>query len=193
MNPQEISKYEYAKLSLKIEKHNEIQSALKEAYELTKSVKEERDKSKNNPKRYKELDNMLNSFVKEYKDLENEIKKAIADDNKISETEKARIMFELWDIIQLAEVWWIKESKNFWSKVWDKFRSTNTDKAKAEAMKLNEKKELITRYFKKDKFSDDDLKKLLTISNEERKSKLNLQIAKEEAIVETYNDVLLFR
>gem|GEM_PF-5854109 len=38
-------------------------------------------------------------------------------------------------------------------------------------MKLNEKKELITRYFKKEKFSDTELKKLLTISNEERKLK----------------------
>jgi len=103
MNPQEISKYEYAKLSLKIEKHNEIQSALKEAYELTKSVKEERDKSKNNPKRYQELDNMLNSFVKEYKDLEKSIINAINNDKKITGDEKAKIMLELSDIVSLAE------------------------------------------------------------------------------------------
>jgi len=103
MNPQEISKYEYAKLSLKIEKHNEIQSALKEAYELTKSVKEERDKSRNNPSRYQELDNMLKSFIKEYTDLERSIKAAIENDSKISEEERARIMFELSDIVNLAE------------------------------------------------------------------------------------------
>lgn len=171
MNPQEISKYEYAKLSLKIEKHNEIQSALKEAYELTKSVKEERDKSKNDPKRYQELDNMLNSFVKEYKDLEKSIISAINNDKKITEEEKAKIMLELADIVSLAEKSWIKESKNRWSRLWDKIKWTDTDKVKAEAIKLNEKKELITKYFKKEKFSETELKKLLTISNEERKKK----------------------
>jgi hypothetical protein len=104
MNPQEISKYEYAKISIRIEKHGaEIKSALKDAYELTKSVKEERDKSKNNPSRYQELNNMLNSFVREYYDLERNIKTAIEDDNKISKIERARIMFELSDIVNLAE------------------------------------------------------------------------------------------
>ncbi|MDD3793415.1 MAG: hypothetical protein PHI37_01265 [Candidatus Gracilibacteria bacterium] len=169
MDPQEISKYEYAKLSLKIEKHNEIQSALKEAYELTKSVKEERDKSKNNPKRYQELDNMLKSFVKEYKDLEKSIINAINNDKKITEDEKAKIMFELSDIVSLAEKSGIKESKNFWSKAGDRIKGTDTDKVKAEAIKLSEKKELITKYFKKEKFSETELKKLLTISNEDRK------------------------
>ncbi len=175
MNPHQESewiwKVEYHNLSLQVESHNDIQSALKEAYELTKWVKKERDKSKNNPSRYKELDNMLNSFIKEYRELEKAIIDAINNDKKITEKEKTKIMFELSDIVSLAEKLWIKERKNIWSKVWDKWKGTDTEKARSEAAALNEKKELITKYFKKEKFSETELKKLLTISNENRKNK----------------------
>ncbi len=175
MNPHQESewiwKVEYHNLSLQVESHNDIQSALKEAYELTKWVKKERDKSKNNPSRYKELDNMLNSFIKEYRELEKAIIDAINNDKKITEKEKTKIMFELSDIVSLAEKWWIKERKNIWSKVWDKWKGTDTEKARSEAEALNEKKELLDKYFKKEEFSETELKKLLTISNEERKKK----------------------
>ncbi|NVP17900.1 hypothetical protein HUU51_04240, partial [Candidatus Gracilibacteria bacterium] len=139
MNPQEISFDRYNSVQKEIGKYNEIQSDLKEAYELTKSVKEERDKSRNNPSRYQELDNMLNSFVKEYKDLERSIKAAIENDSKISEEERARIMFELSDIVNLAEQNGIIESKSRWSKLGDRIRKTDTKKAKDSANELRDK------------------------------------------------------
>jgi len=139
MNPQEISYIRYEQTNIRIEKHDEIQSALKDAYELTKSVKKERDKSKNNPSRYQELNNMLNSFIREYADLERSIINAINDDKKITKKEEARIMFELSDIVNLAEQNWIIESKSKWSRLWDRIRKTDTKKAKEKASDLRDK------------------------------------------------------
>lgn len=177
MNPQEISFDRYNSLQREISKHNEIQSALKEAYELIKWVVIEKENNKNNPDKFKQLEELQKKFVKEYIDLENSIKKSVKDDKNISIEERRKIMFELSDIVDLAEKNDIKEHKNLWSRIWDVKRSiwgngdtkVDTTKVKAEAEKLNEKKELITKYFKKEKFSETELKKLLTISNEERK------------------------
>jgi len=139
MVSQEISKERYFSLSNEIWKHNEIQSALKDAYELIKWVKEEKEKRKNNPTRYIELEKLQNRFIKEYIDLEIEIKKAITDDNKISEKERTKIMFELWDIIKIADESSIIEDKNMVSKIWDFFKWTNTKKVKDSVIELTKK------------------------------------------------------
>jgi hypothetical protein len=65
MNPQEINfKERYQPLSRKVDDYNDVQSALKEAYELTKKVKEEIDKetkkNKNSVKNYNDYD--INNF-----------------------------------------------------------------------------------------------------------------------------------
>jgi len=178
MNPQEIWFDRYNSLQREISKHNEIQSALKEAYELIKWVRVEKEKNRKNPTKFKQLEELEDKFIYEYVELEISIKNAIKDDKTISQKEREKIIFELSDIVSLAEKNGIKEHKNLWSRLWDIKRSiwwseqkVDTSSAKTEAMKLNEKKELITRYFKKEKFSDTELKKLLTISNEERKLK----------------------
>ena len=177
MNPQEIDFDRYNSVQREIWKFNDIQSILKEAYELIKWVKEEKEKNKKNPENYKKLEELEKKFIKEYIDLEKSIKESISSDKNISIEERKRIMFELSDIVALAEKNNIKEHTNLWSKLWDTKRSIwwnddiDTKKAKNEAVELNEKKELITKYFKKEKFSETELKKLLTISNEERQSK----------------------
>ncbi|MDD3145633.1 MAG: hypothetical protein PHV23_06035 [Candidatus Gracilibacteria bacterium] len=139
MVSQEISKERYFSLSNEIGRHNEIQSALKDAYELIKGVKEEKEKSKNNPTRYIELEKLQNKFIKEYIDLEIEIKKAITDDNKISEKERTRIMLELGDMIKIADESSIVEDKNKASKIGDWFKGTNTKKVKDTVIELTKK------------------------------------------------------
>ncbi len=177
MGSQEISFDRYNSLQKEVWKHNDIQSALKEAYELIKWVVIEKEKNRKDPVKFKELEELQNKFIKEYSELEKSIRESMIWDKSISKQEREKIMYELSDIVDLAQKNWIKEHKNLWSKVWDIKRSiwwdqkVDTDKAKNEAIKLDEKKELITKYFKKEKFSDTELKKLLTISNEERKSK----------------------
>ncbi|MDD2907804.1 MAG: hypothetical protein PHH98_04130 [Candidatus Gracilibacteria bacterium] len=178
MNPQEISFERYNSIQREIGKHNDIQSALKEAYELIKGITIEKEINKKNPTKYNQLEELEKKFIKEYIDLENSIKDAIKDDRTISQKEREKIMFELSDIVDLAQKNGIKEHKNLWSKLGDVKRSiggteekVDTSSARTEAIKLNEKKELLNKYFKKEKFSDVELKKLLTISNEERKIK----------------------
>lgn len=179
MNPQEIWFDRYNSLQREISKHNEIQSALKEAYELIKWVRVEKEKNRKNPTKFNQLEELEDKFIYEYVELEISIKNAIKDDKTISQKEREKIIFELSDIVSLAEKNGIKEHKNLWSRIWDVKRSiwgngdtkVDTTKARSEAELLNEKKELITKYFKKEKFSETELKKLLTISNEDRKNK----------------------
>lgn len=125
-------KADYQFLSSKVWNDNEIQSALKEWYEILKMVKD-----KWNNELYKK-------FSKEYEDLEKSIKIAIEDDKKISIWERTRIMLELWDVIKLAEDNWIIEKKWFFdnlvSKSGDFVKSTNTKDIKEKSKNLKDKK-----------------------------------------------------
>lgn len=119
-----FEEWSYQILSKEVWKENDIQSALKEWYELYKKVK---------------WTPLENKFQKEYEDLFNSINESWENDKQISREERARIIFELWDIVNLAWKNWIIESKSFWSKWWDKAKWTNTQEAKESAIDLRDK------------------------------------------------------
>lgn len=116
MDLQEIKNYQI--LSNQVWNDNEVQSALKEWYEILKRVKE----TWNN--------DLYNKFKQEYIDLEKSIQEAIKNDKKISKEERIKIMSELTDIVLLAENEKIGDETNLWnrlvSKVWDYSKGTNT-------------------------------------------------------------------
>lgn len=129
MNP--VDKYEnYWKLSWEIWQDNEIQSALKEWWEILLSI----DK-----KQWKDSE-IYKKFEKEYKDLYEVIDSAFEDDKQFSQEERSKIMFELWDIIALAQDNWIVEKKWRISRLWDFLKWTNTNEVKQKAEALREKK-----------------------------------------------------
>lgn len=126
---------DYQTLSTRIWSDNEIQSALKEWWQLVNSAKEK------NPE-------LASKFNKEYTDLYNAIKNARENDKEFSKIERTRIMFELWDIVYLAEEKWVIESKSRISKFWDWLKWTDTEWAKESAGNLRWKK--IENYSKED-------------------------------------------
>lgn len=119
-------KINYQELSREIWCDNDIQSALKEGYELVKWVKQ------SNPE-------LWEKFEREYEDLFNSIKEAWDNDKRISQEERARIMFELWDVINLADEEGIDEARGILSYIWDICKETDTSRAKSQALELREK------------------------------------------------------
>ncbi len=119
----------YWNLSIDIWKFNDIQSQLKEWWEILKSVKE---KAWKNSEIYKK-------FEKEYNDLYENIKKAFESEKEFSKEERTKIMLELWDIIKMAQENNIIEKKWVVSKVWDLFRRTNTENEKQKTIDFLEK------------------------------------------------------
>lgn len=120
----------YWNLSTEIWKFNDIQSQLKEWWEILKSVKE---------KAWKDSD-IYKKFEKEYKELYETIKKAFESEKAFSQEERVKIMLELWDMIKLAEEKDIIEKKWFSSRVWDFLRGTNTETQKEIALSFRDKK-----------------------------------------------------
>lgn len=125
----------YQTLSTQIWSDNEMQSALKEWWQLVNSAKEK------NPE-------LASRFNKEYTDLYEAIKSARENDKEFSKSERTRIMFELWDIVYLAEEKWVIESKSRISKFWDWLKWTDTESVKESAENLRWKK--IESYSKDD-------------------------------------------
>ncbi len=115
----------YHSISILVWDDNEIQSALKEWYELLKWVKESWNKE------------LYNKFLKEYKDLRRSIMEAKKDSMIISEKEREKILIELADIITLAEEHNIEEKKWHHSNIWDKIKKTDTEKVREKAMQIS--------------------------------------------------------
>lgn len=111
-------KTDYQVLSYQVRNDNEVESALKEGYEILKKVKE-----KGNEKLYTQ-------FKQEYIDLEKSIQEAIRNDQIISTQERAKIISELTDIILLAEKEKITWKKWFFSTMGDVIKWTNTEAEK---------------------------------------------------------------
>lgn len=166
MNPVE-SYNQYWELSTKIWRFNDIQSQLKEWWEILLAVKE---------KYWKEHD-LYKKFEKEYKDLYEAIKTAIESQKTFSQEERAKIVMELGDVVKLAQNNWIIEKKNWYSDLWDVLKNTNTEQAKKEALSFRDKnvknytkaeaisamEYLSSKYVEyKDVWNDDKLSKWLT-------------------------------
>lgn len=120
----------YWNLSDDIWKFNDIQSQLKEWWEILKSVK---DKVWVDDELYKK-------FEKEYKDLYDSIKKSFTNEKNFSKEKRAQIMLELSDIVSLAESNWIIEKKWVASKIWDFIKWTDTNTQKEKAISFRDKK-----------------------------------------------------
>lgn len=118
---------EYQELSRQVWSDNEVQSALKEGYELLKKAEKVGNKE------------LYEKFRKEYSELEASTKQAISDNRSISKQERAKIMLELSDIVELAEKNWISDEKAWYSKLWDKWKKTDTKDAKEKANALRNK------------------------------------------------------
>lgn len=118
---------EYWYLSTQVGNDNEMQSALKEGYELLRKAEKTWNKK------------LYEDFKREYDELEKVMKETIADSKRISKEERAKIMLELWDIVHLAEKNWIVEKKWLTSSFWDWIKWTNTQEAKEKAQNLRNK------------------------------------------------------
>ncbi len=133
MNPVEewIYKYKnYWELSSEVWKYNEIQSALKEWWEILLAIEA----------KYWKDSALYRQFEKEYRDLYETIKSSFEDDKKFSQEERAKIIFELWDVVLLAQKEWIREKKAWYSRLWDWAKGTNTNEVKQKAEALRDKK-----------------------------------------------------
>lgn len=115
---------------------NTVNSAIKEAADILKSVK----KSNNNK--------LLNKFSSEYIELEESIKKSLINDRKISKDELIKIKLELWDIINLAEENNIIETTSVWSKLSNIVTWADNEKIKTLVKSLVEKN--LEEYSKED-------------------------------------------
>lgn len=118
---------EYQTLSAQVWWDNEVQSMLKEWYEILKAVK----KSWN--------EELYKKFQKEYDELKITIRESIKGDKKISVWERTRIKLELLDVIVLAESNWVIEKKWILSIIWDFGKRTNTQDVKEKTKKLRDK------------------------------------------------------
>lgn len=123
----QINPVDYKMLSEKVWKDNDIQSALKEAYELLKRAKQSWN------------DELFNKFLSEYEELRRTILSSVQESKHISEVERAQIMLELWDVIELAQESGIKEKKWILSHIWDVFKWTDTIEAKNKSQSFREK------------------------------------------------------
>lgn len=126
----QISKSEYGALSYDIWKCDDIQSQLKEGWEIMKAVKEK--VWKNHP--------LYQQFDKEYKELYETIKASYQSEKSFSQVERSKILLELSDMIHLAEKEWIIEKKGHFSWWWDVLKKTNTQEAKNQALSFRSKK-----------------------------------------------------
>lgn len=128
MNP--IEAYNsYWELSTKIWKFNDIQSQLKEWWEILSAVK----------LKYGKEHELFKKFEKEYRDLYQSIKEAFESEKTISQEERSKIMLELSDVVSLAQSHWIIEKKWNISKIGDFLRKTNTKQEKEKALSFRDK------------------------------------------------------
>ncbi|MDD5769539.1 MAG: hypothetical protein PHE25_01105 [Candidatus Gracilibacteria bacterium] len=118
---------EYQTLSAQVGGDNEVQSMLKEGYEILKAVK----KSGN--------EELYKKFQKEYDELKITIRESIKGDKKISVGERTRIKLELLDVIVLAESNGVIEKKGILSIIGDFGKRTNTQDVKEKTKKLRDK------------------------------------------------------
>lgn len=128
-NPIESYK-KYGNLSRNIEEFNDIQSQLKEWWEILLWVKE----------KYGKNHELYQKFEKEYKDLYDTIRQAFETEKSFSQEQRAKIMMELWDIVSLAEEKWVIEKKAWYSKFWDRSKWMNPEEAKNKALAFRDKK-----------------------------------------------------
>lgn len=128
-NPIESYK-KYGNLSMDIEKFNDIQSQLKEWWEILLWVKE----------KYGKNHELYQKFEKEYKDLYDTIRQAFETEKSFSQEQRAKIMMELWDIVSLAEEKWVIEKKAWYSRFWDQRKWMNPEEAKNKALAFRNKK-----------------------------------------------------
>ncbi len=165
-NPIESSN-KYGQISWDIWKFDDIQSQLKEWWEILLWVKA----------KYGKEHELYKKFEKEYQDLYETIKKAFESEKNFSQEERAKIKMELWDMIVLAEQKWILEKKAWYSSLGDVLKKTDTKEAKSQALSFRDKKVqdytqaeaisameyLSSKYTEyKDVWNDDKLSKWLT-------------------------------
>lgn len=158
---------QYGELSTKIWNFNDIQSQLKEWWEILLAVKS---------KHWKDSE-LYKQFEKEYRDLYQTIKEAFESEKTFSQEERAKIIMELWDVVTLAQNKGVVEKKGTLSKIGDFLRNTDTQNEKEKALSFREKKVqeytqteavsameyLSSKYWEyKDVWNDDKLSKWLT-------------------------------
>lgn len=127
----QVSKYDqYWELSSKVWKFNDVQSQLKEGWEIMLAVSAK--VWKNHP--------LYQKFEKEYKELYEVIHQWYESEKTFSQEERAKILLELWDMVDLAEKNGIIEKKGTFSWFWDVLKRTDTKEAKEKATEFRDKK-----------------------------------------------------